>query len=80
MSTSDKNAALAKVANGANIVSAGNAKVRIGKAVVHLRFCSRNLRKRRFNRHIYLWDDLPINPARATPDEADQFSPARVSA
>jgi len=43
MSTSEKNAALAKVANGASIVSAGNAKARIGKAVVHVRFCSRNL-------------------------------------
>lgn len=43
MSTSEKNAALAKVANGASIVSAGNAKVRIGEAVVHVRFCSQNL-------------------------------------
>lgn len=43
MSTSEKNAALAKVANGAIIGSAGNAKARIGKAVVHVRFNSRNL-------------------------------------
>ncbi len=43
MSTTEKNAALAKVANGASVTSAGNAKVRIGKSVVHVRFCSRNL-------------------------------------
>lgn len=43
MSTTEKNAALAKVANGAAITSAGNAKVRIGKLVVHVRYCSRNL-------------------------------------
>lgn len=43
MSTSEKNAALTKVANGANIVSTGNSKARIGNAVVHVRYCSQNL-------------------------------------
>ena len=42
MSTIEKNAALAKVANGATVASAGNAKARIGKSVIHVRFCSRN--------------------------------------
>ncbi len=44
MGTPEKNAALAKVANGASVTVAGNAKARIGKSVVHVRFCSRNLR------------------------------------
>jgi len=43
MSTTEKNAALAKVANGVTVVSVGNAKARIGNAVVHVRYCSRNL-------------------------------------
>lgn len=43
MSTIEKNAALAKIANGATVASAGNAKVCIGKSVVHVRYCSRNL-------------------------------------
>jgi hypothetical protein len=43
MSTPEKNTALAKVANGVSVVSAGNAKARIGKSVVHVRFCSLNL-------------------------------------
>jgi len=43
MSTIEKNAALAKIANGTAVASAGNAKARIGKSVVHVRYCSRNL-------------------------------------
>lgn len=43
MSTIEENAALAKIANGATVASAGNAKARIGKSVVHVRYCSRNL-------------------------------------
>lgn len=42
MNTTVKNAALAKVANGATVASVGNAKVRIEKSVVHVRYCSRN--------------------------------------
>jgi len=42
MSKDEKNAALAKVAKGANVVTAGNAKFRIGKAVIHVRYCSPN--------------------------------------
>lgn len=38
MSTSEKNAALAEVANGVSIVPAGNAKARIGKVVVTYAF------------------------------------------
>jgi hypothetical protein len=42
MSNAEKNAALAKVAKGATIDPAGNAKVRINKSVVHIRYCSPN--------------------------------------
>lgn len=43
MSVEEKKAALSKIANGATIVSAGNAKVRIGNLIIHVRYCSRNL-------------------------------------
>ena len=42
MSNTEKNAALAKVAKGAKFTPAGNAKVRIGKSEVHVRYCSPN--------------------------------------
>ncbi len=42
MSAIEKKAALSKIANGATIVPAGNAKVRIGNSIIHVRFCSRN--------------------------------------
>lgn len=42
MSDAEKNAALAKVAKGATVAPAGNAKVRIGKLVVHVHYCSPN--------------------------------------
>ena len=42
MSNAEKNAALAKVGKGATFAPAGNAKVRIGKSVVHVRYCSPN--------------------------------------
>jgi hypothetical protein len=38
----EKNTALSKVARGATIAPAGNAKVRITKSVVHVRYCSAN--------------------------------------
>lgn len=43
MNVPEKTAALTRVANGATVASTGNAKVRIGDSVVHVRFCSRNL-------------------------------------
>jgi hypothetical protein len=43
MSASEKNAALANVANGVSIVSVRKAKAQIGKALDHVRFCSRTL-------------------------------------
>ena len=42
MSNSEKNAALSKIAKGSAVAPAGNAKVRIGKSVVHVRYCSQN--------------------------------------
>lgn len=42
MSTAEKRAALAKVANGASVTPAGKAKARIGNSIVHVRFCSPN--------------------------------------
>ena len=43
MSTVEKTAALAKVAKGGTVAPAGNAKFRVGKSVIHVRFCSTNL-------------------------------------
>lgn len=42
MTTADKKAALTKIAKGVAVTPAGNAKFRIGKSVVHVRFCSTN--------------------------------------
>jgi hypothetical protein len=42
MSIAEKKAALTKIAKGKNISPAGNAKVRIEKCVVHIRYCSPN--------------------------------------
>ena len=42
MTNAEKKAALAKVAKGATVVSLGNAKVSVGKSVVHVRYCSPN--------------------------------------
>jgi hypothetical protein len=42
MSNAEKNAILAKVAKGATIVPVGNAKVRVGKLLIHVRYCSTN--------------------------------------
>ncbi len=50
--TAEKRAALSKVAKGASIVPAGTAKFRVGKWVVHVRYCTPNAltpRKFRFN-------------------------------
>jgi hypothetical protein len=44
LSASQKHAALKAIANGAPVVTAGKAKVRVGKSVVHVRFCSENAR------------------------------------
>ena len=43
MSDAEKNNVLIKVAKGAKIVQAGNAKVRMGNSVVHVRYCSSNV-------------------------------------
>ena len=40
MSIREKRAALATIANGAEVVPAGTAKFRVGRNVVHVRFCS----------------------------------------
>jgi hypothetical protein len=42
MNNADKSAALARVAKGATVFFVGKAKVRIGKSVVHVRYCSSN--------------------------------------
>ena len=42
MSTAEKKAALVKVAKGGAVVPAGSAKYRVGKSIVHVRFCSTN--------------------------------------
>ena len=42
MSIAEKNEALTKIAKGETIAPAGNAKVRLGKSVVHVRYCSPN--------------------------------------
>jgi len=42
MNIAEKNAALTRIAKGKTIAPAGNAKVRIGKSVVHVRYCSPN--------------------------------------
>lgn len=52
MNKAEKKDALAKVAKGATITPAGRAKFRIGKLVVHIRYCSPNAsapEKFRFN-------------------------------
>jgi hypothetical protein len=43
MSDAEKNNVLIKVAKGSRIVQAGNAKVRMGNSVVHVRYCSANV-------------------------------------
>jgi len=42
MNNVEKNTALEKIARGATVKTEGNAKVRIGKSVVHVRYCSPN--------------------------------------
>jgi hypothetical protein len=42
MTNAEKDAALKKIAKGVMVAAAGNAKVRIGKSVVHVRYCSPN--------------------------------------
>ncbi len=52
MSKSEKDSALAKVAKGQSVVSIGKSKFRIGSSVVHVRFCSTNIKapeKYKFN-------------------------------
>lgn len=44
VSKAEKDAALAKIANGAQTVSVGKSKFRVGRSVVHVRFCSENAR------------------------------------
>jgi len=52
MSAAEKGAVVAMVAKDAPLVSAGRAKVRIGKCLVHVRYCSPNakaLKRYKFN-------------------------------
>ena len=52
MSKEEKNVALTKIANGVPFVSIGKSKFQIGKEIVHVRFCSTDVKapaKYKFN-------------------------------